>query len=175
VLRTFSERLTVEHVIILINGPFGIGKTTVSRVLVNHLGAAIYDPERLGFVLRRILSMTDYQDHAAWRRLTVIGARLVRLRHKRLVVPMTLWRREYFAEIAGGLRRADESFYPFRLTADAEALRARILSSTEARQWRLDHLDEGVATFSDPYFGLEIRTEHKRPDEIAREICERLL
>jgi hypothetical protein len=54
-------------------------------------------------------------------------------------------------------------------------LRARILSSPEARDWRLGHLAEGVAALSDPYFGLEVRTDHKRPAEIARDICERML
>jgi hypothetical protein len=88
-------------VIILVNGPFGVGKTTVARVLADRLGAAIYDPERIGF--------------------------------------------------------------------------ARILSSPEGRDWRLRHLAAGVAALSDPYFGLEIRTDHKRPGEIAREICERIL
>ena len=161
--------------IVLLNGPFGVGKTTVARVLADRLGAAVYDAERIGFVLHRLWPMPDYQDYVVWRRLTVAGARFARLWHERLVVPMTLRRHEYFAEIAGGLRRADRCFHAFRLTADAEVLRARILSSPEAREWRLRHLNDGVATFSEPYFGLEVRTDNKRPDEIAGQICERLL
>jgi len=42
-------------VVILLNGAFGVGKTTVARRLVERLPAgAFYDPERIGFVLRRL-------------------------------------------------------------------------------------------------------------------------
>ena len=35
--------------IILINGPFGIGKTTTARLLVRRLpGAVVYNPEHTG-------------------------------------------------------------------------------------------------------------------------------
>jgi predicted kinase len=40
--------------VILINGSFGVGKTTVARLLRDALpGSVIYDPEWAGFVLRR--------------------------------------------------------------------------------------------------------------------------
>jgi hypothetical protein len=159
-------------VIVLINGPFGVGKTAVSRALAPRLGAAIYDPERTGFALHRLWHTPDYQDLALWRRLTVIGVRLARLRRERLVVPMALWRREYFREIVSGLARADSCVHVFRLTAEVEVLRARILGSAEAQQWRLEHLRDAIATFSDPFFGVEIRTGGKQPDVIAREIQE---
>jgi hypothetical protein len=60
-------------VIVSLNGPFGVGKTTVARLLVERMpGARIVDPERLGWVMRRTLWRTvDYQDVALWRRVTV--------------------------------------------------------------------------------------------------------
>ena len=70
---------------ILINGSFGIGKTTVSKRLSNDLPRArIADPEGVGFVLRRLPPWAlglgeraaDYQDMALWRRLIVVQARL---------------------------------------------------------------------------------------------------
>jgi hypothetical protein len=161
--------------IVLVNGPFGVGKTAASRALAAYLSATLYDPERIGFVLHRLWPAGDYQDLALWRRLTVAGARLARLRRERLVVPMTLWRRAYFAEIVRGFRRVDPSVHVFRLTAEADVLRTRILGSREGQQWRLGHLTEGLSTFSDPYFGVEVRTDGKQPAEIALEICEELL
>jgi len=40
--------------VILINGAFGIGKTTVARALSRRIpGSVICDPELIGFVLQR--------------------------------------------------------------------------------------------------------------------------
>ena len=69
--------------IVFINGPFGVGKTTVARLLVQKMPlATMYDPEIIGGILRRVLSpltkVEDYQDITLWRRLGVGGARLIR-------------------------------------------------------------------------------------------------
>ncbi|MBW2415202.1 MAG: hypothetical protein JRG76_11905 [Deltaproteobacteria bacterium] len=67
--------------IVLLNGAFGIGKTTVARGLRARMpGSGIFDPEMIGFVLRRLpgVRVNDYQDLAAWRLLTVAGARACR-------------------------------------------------------------------------------------------------
>ncbi|MBQ7827680.1 MAG: AAA family ATPase, partial [Clostridia bacterium] len=43
--------------IIMINGPFGVGKTTVASLLNERLdNSMIYDPEEVGFMLRSIIS-----------------------------------------------------------------------------------------------------------------------
>ncbi len=75
--------------IVLVNGPFGVGKTSVSRLLAPRLGAGVFDPERIGWVLRRVAPTPDYQDLALLRKLTVFGARLARLRRRTVLVPMT--------------------------------------------------------------------------------------
>lgn len=58
---------------VLLNGSFGIGKTTVANLLARSVPAAvIYDPEKVGFVLRRLPAwmlglarqQPDYQDLA---------------------------------------------------------------------------------------------------------------
>lgn len=58
---------------VLLNGAFGVGKTTVAHELSRQLpGAAIFDPEWIGFVLRRLpgYARSDYQHLASWRRLS---------------------------------------------------------------------------------------------------------
>ena len=159
--------------IVLINGPFGVGKTSVSRLLAPRLGAGVFDPERIGWVLRRVVPTDDYQDLAAWRKLAVVGARLVRLRHQTVLVPMTLWRHEYFDEIAQGLRTFDPDLRAFRLVADRRVLRTRILSSEEAREWRLDHVESGLRAFSDPHFGQVISADGA-VEEVVDELETRL-
>ncbi|HSH80161.1 MAG TPA: AAA family ATPase, partial [Herpetosiphonaceae bacterium] len=91
--------------IVLLNGPFGIGKTTTAHLLVERLpDAMLLDPEEIGTFVRRLVSpieqRDDYQDHALWRVLFVEVAGLLRETYGRtLVVPMTIWRRDYFAAI----------------------------------------------------------------------------
>jgi hypothetical protein len=113
--------------IIVINGPFGVGKSVTAHLLVERLpGAIVYDPELIGFVLRRIgrpvIKVADYQDLTVWRGLTILGAWALRRMRRTLVVPMAVWRRDYFAQFITGLRRADPDVCSFRLTATQETL-----------------------------------------------------
>ena len=65
---------------VLLNGAFGVGKTTVARRLVRLLsGSLLFDPEVIGFALRRLPSFlplrgrgtSDYQDpRSTYRRRT---------------------------------------------------------------------------------------------------------
>ncbi|MBV9172502.1 MAG: TmrB protein [Chloroflexi bacterium] len=160
--------------IIVINGPFGVGKSVTAHLLVGRLaGAIVYDPEIIGFILRRVgrplIKVADYQDLALWRRLTIVGAWALRRPRRTLVIPMAIWRRDYFAHFVGGLRRVDPDVHRFRLTATEETLRQRILASSDqaARSWRLDHIKTGLAAAADPAFGTEVRTEGRTPAEVV--------
>jgi hypothetical protein len=94
-------------VLIWLNEPFGVGKTSAAEALVKRLPAALlYDPELVGTMLRRMIGdvdpVSDFQDLAAWRGLVPEAARLLRdLYRCTLVMPMTVWRRDYFDELAG--------------------------------------------------------------------------
>jgi predicted kinase len=163
-------------VIVLLNGPFGVGKTTVGRLLVERLeGARLFDPERVGFALRRTVArgVSDYQNLRSWRALTVLGARLNRLVASTVVMPMTLWRQDVHDEITAGLRSVDSRVAPFLLTAEERILRARIFADTVeagARDWRLEHVAPCLAAFGGAGFGHEIDTGQRSPVEVVDEI-----
>jgi len=166
-------------VILFLNGPFGVGKTTVARLLVERLSnAALYNPEIVGSVLMRVLGpikkADDFQDYPLWRTLVVEGARLSKkLRKRTLVVPMTVWRRDYFDQISGGLRRLDPDLRLFRLTASEETLVGRILSRPEAEgghEWCLGHLGVCLEASRDSAFGTQVGTDGLSPSEVAGEI-----
>ena len=62
--------------IVMINGSFGVGKTTTAKLLRNVLpGSAIYDPEWAGSALMRLpkwinlrgSGTNDFQDIDVWR------------------------------------------------------------------------------------------------------------
>ena len=158
---------------VFINGPFGVGKTTTATRLVQRIpGALLYDPEHVGAFLRATLGkierVSDYQEHRLWPTLTVTAARLLWItRGRPLVIPISIARRPRFDFITSRLRRLCPHLLCVRLTAPRELLLQRILGSEEGQQWRLDHLDEGMALSCDPAFGQEVSTEGRTPTEVA--------
>jgi hypothetical protein len=170
--------------ILFLNGPFGVGKTTIARLLVQKLPhSMLYDPEVIGAFLERVLGpfkkAEDFQDYALWRPLLVGGARLLRTVSKRtLVIPMTVWRRDLFDPIIAGLREVDPDLSCFRLTASREVLLDRIASDTEDREafgWRMAHVEACLKSPRDPAFGTEICTDGRTPIEVAGQVLKSLV
>jgi hypothetical protein len=169
--------------IVLLNGPFGIGKSTVARLLVERIpGAMIYDPEFVGALLRNVLrpidSVEDFQEYSLWCPLVVdLAGRLVETYGRPLIIPMALWRREYFEAITAGLRRIDERLVCVRMTASRDVLVKRILGRPDEdgpHAWCLAHLDVGLAAAADSAFGVEVSTEGRSPADVADDIVRML-
>jgi 8-oxo-dGTP pyrophosphatase MutT (NUDIX family)/predicted kinase len=138
-------------VIVWVNGTFGVGKTTTARELQELLpDSTVFDPETVGQSLRQLLppeairSVTDYQDHSAWRQL--VPATAVALLAEvpgPLIVPMALLRQDYRDEIFGAVAARRVPVHHVVLHAEETILRKRIeadQAESAARQWRLDHL-----------------------------------
>lgn len=165
--------------IVLINGPFGVGKTTAAHHVVQRLeDSMFYDPENIGSFLRYLLGPKaeedDYQDLSLWRHLTADIARRIHNEYETdLVIPMCIWRHDYFTEITTGLQERNAQLFCFRLTCSEETLRGRILGRPDAEgghEWCLRRLDAGLAAARDSRFGTEISTEGRAPSTIANEI-----
>jgi predicted kinase len=157
-------------VFILLNGSFGIGKTTTSKLLAQQLpDAAISDPEHIGYVLRRMPAWTlglkaqpaDYQDMALWRGLIVHQARLVHRRAKAVIVPMAFTNRDYLDAFSGAL----EKIAPVKricLVAPLEVIHARLLQRAMAEgragltAFERQRSAECVAAHAGPAFGAKV-------------------
>lgn len=91
--------------ILLLNGAFGIGKTTVARALGRRLPhSLVFDPEPIGVALQRAARLAgrnvdDFQDLPSWRALTVTGLRVARVFWPRILVPMAFSNTTYLDEI----------------------------------------------------------------------------
>ncbi|MCC7089826.1 MAG: ATP-binding protein [Chloroflexi bacterium] len=168
--------------IVFLNGPFGVGKSTTARILATLLPQAVhYNPEHIGAGLRMafgpLYRVTDYQDVAAWRRLVPVGARLCRLRYRTVVMPMTVWRRDYLDELVERLQCVDDDLRLFQLTAPADEVRRRVLGRADAREghdWWWSHLESGLAMARDPAFGETVDTAGLSPLQVASTIAARI-
>lgn len=92
--------------IVLINGPFGVGKTTQANLLVEELdNSMLFDPEEIGSMLRHIISTDivtydDFQDNPLWKTISVEIAKAVKKEYQRhLIIPMTIYHQENFRYI----------------------------------------------------------------------------
>jgi hypothetical protein len=175
--------------ILLLNGSFGIGKTTVARLLRQVLpGSAIYDPEWVGLVLMRVPSFVglhgvgtdDFQDIHLWRKSVVIGTKMTRACTRgAVIVPMAFSRPDYFQEIIAGLRRLDNEVRVFCLKADLSTILQRLrnrgtrFNSSEG-EWIIRKAQMCVDAHRAAYFGEPINTNGISAAEVSQEILNRL-
>lgn len=154
---------------VLLNGSFGIGKTTLAKRLARAVpGAAISDPEHVGYVLQRLPAPLlglkskpgDYQDMALWRRLIVTQARLTHWRARVVIVPMAFTDRGYFSALEEGLGKT-APVLKLCLVASLSVVRARLdgRAAAEGRalgEFEIRRSAECVAAHEDSFFGLPL-------------------
>lgn len=167
---------------VLLNGSFGIGKTTVAAILAASLpGARIYDPERVGSLLRRLPAWCfgldrqpeDFQDLRLWRSLIGVLARREHRHSQVVVVPMAFTNLDYLDGFASELAKS-APVNRLCLVAPLEVVRARlegrgVVAGTVPGDWVLRRSRECIAAHRNPAFGHPVDAT-RRPDEIAADI-----
>jgi hypothetical protein len=173
----------------MINGAFGIGKTTVAGLIRRAVpGSLVYDPELMGWALERLsrwihmrgAGTDDFQDIELWRKSTVAGARLVRaVARGPVVVPMAFSRRDYFDEVVAGMSVLDSTVRVFCLRAGMPTILGRLAMrgddvSGGGSEWVVRKARACVAAHEDEHFGEPIDAEQRNAREVAQEILDRL-
>jgi hypothetical protein len=165
--------------LIWLNGAFGAGKTRVARRIVAlRPDVLLFDPEQIGFLLRRLLPVTgDFQDLPLWRELTVRLLREADIGAKGpVVVPMTLANPAYFEEVVGGLRAGGVVLRHFTLTASPATLRRRLrrrLGWPSSRRWAMARAEPYAAALAAQMFADHVDTESRSVAAIAADILAR--
>ena len=171
--------------IIMLNGSFGVGKTTTAHALVQCLPhAMIYDPEEVGVMLRTIThgirgqheDTGDFQDIALWPAMTVLTAERVYQHYQRtLIVPMTITKPAYFAEIKAGLAHISPPLYHFCLIASSPTIQRRLLARGEtAGGWSWRMAEKCVWALRGAAFEEYVDAEHQGTAEIVQNILQRV-
>jgi deoxyadenosine/deoxycytidine kinase len=164
--------------IVMINGAFGIGKTTVANHLESILeNSMIYDPEEVGTLVRQITAKVrngtedtnDYQDIELWRTLTIqVGDALYKKYKRHLIIPMTLANIDYFRGIKQGLAQIDADLHHFCLMGSTQTIHARLKKrGHELGSWPFEQTKRCLEAFKSPEFEVKIDTENKTPEDIA--------
>lgn len=173
--------------LVIINGAFGVGKSTVVGILRERLpGSTVINPEHIGSVLRHLPGwlpistrrLEDYQDSAFWRSMTVRWAsREVRRRRGVVLLPMCFSNPAYLKEIRSGIEaRGLCPVHHLCLTASAATVSARLSrrglapDSKEGR-WVYPRALQACALHGQPQFAVQIATEDHTPNEVADAIC----
>jgi hypothetical protein len=168
--------------VVMINGSFGVGKTTVARLLRRALpGSVIYDPEWFGFVLKRVPEQfyfpkpkpDDYQHTKLWRSSIVAGIQLFRFFTRGpVIVPMAFCDRQYFDEVVAGIESFESKLKIFCLKASLETVRQRLVGrgdriEGDGTDWIARRIVECAEAHQNPHFGEPVETENRTAQEIV--------
>lgn len=167
--------------IVWLNGAFGAGKTTAAFELHRRLpGSFVYDPEEVGFFLRKNLPeachTADFQDMPLWRSFNY---QILKELHERydgpVIVPMTLVEPAYFDEIVGRLKDAGVPVVHIILYASRETilkrLRKRSLGRLGSEAFAVEAIGRCMEFFERPGVGIRIVTDGASVDQVVEQIA----
>ncbi|HEL2195045.1 TPA: AAA family ATPase [Streptococcus suis] len=162
--------------IIWLNGPFGIGKTTLANILHKRIeNSYLYDPELLGDFLQHQLPQTvcpeDFQDYSVWRQSTYkIVFDLATKTDKIIIIPMTIYKKEYYQEIIQQLIQDKIPLEHYILLADKTTILERLDNRVNEDIWAKRHLDVCLKSFESQIPGQRLNTDSLKPEDVAKEI-----
>lgn len=163
--------------IVWLNGAFGVGKTQTAFELHSRIpGSFVFDPEQIGFSLRKIVPSQmhkDFQDHRVWREFTYKSLRYVAENFSGvIIVPMTVVNPLYHDQTVGALCKAGLQVHHFTLLASRETILRRLRSRGDgSNSWGARHVDRCLKSLSDQRFAVHLNTEGKTIEAVAEEIA----
>lgn len=173
--------------IIWLNGPHGIGKTTTAELLADRIdGARIFDPEYVGFILRPTLSearpVADFREWPPWRAMvaraaTSIHAFLDDQHDAVLLMPQTVPEQAFWHEIRAEIDSARITLLHITLIADIDEHQQRIADDTVESPEVAEGRAAKIAMFRASLGWLKqestvINTTGLSPDQVADQVSQ---
>ncbi len=157
------------------NGPFGIGKTTVASALVERFGFACFDPEEIGFVVRKVTAYGgDFQDLRSWQLgVPAVLSGLTEDLRTPIVMPMTVYRPEIRDGLRRSLRAAHVDVVEVTLVASRDELERRLRGREQdqgALEWGVGHLTASLCAFRDDGGDHIVETTGLAPEVIVEQV-----
>ena len=166
--------------IIWINGPFGVGKTTVAEYLQAALpGSFLFDPEEIGYVIRKLTpaegKIDDFQDYPLWREMVMKTlSHSANYLQAPLIVPMTLVERDYFDAIIPALRAKGLTVHHVILLASKSNILNRLQSrGDDETTWAAKQLERCLEGLNQLATADLLWTDDRNVEESAKEILRR--
>jgi hypothetical protein len=171
--------------LVIVNGAFGVGKTTVVRIVRERLrGSTVFDPERIGYVLQRLprfipvsaRELDDYQDSAFWRFMTAYWAGHQARCRRVVLLPMCFSNFAYLEEIRSRVQSRGCVVHHVCLTASPTTILSRLAArgldaNSEEGRWVYPRALKACALHLQPQFAVQIPTDDHTANEVADEIC----
>lgn len=163
--------------IIWINGPYGVGKSTLAEALREKLpNSFIFDAELVGDAVRENMPKQffkeTYEEFSLWHEMCArLLAELDAVFDGCVFVPMTLKRQESYGAIIGGLREAGVQAVSIMLEADRDTVHDRILARGEEEDcWCMLQIPDCLDKQCDFPCDLRLNTVGKSVEELANEV-----
>ena len=144
------------YMIIWINGAFGSGKTQTAFELNRRLdNSFVYDPENIGYFFRRNepaeILKKNFQDEPLWRMFNYeIIKHIVSEYNGYVIIPMTIYNKNYFEEIIGKLRDEHIKIDHYILGASRETILKRLSKRLEKKDgWAAKQIDNCINGFNE--------------------------
>ncbi|MDR0719656.1 MAG: AAA family ATPase, partial [Treponema sp.] len=167
--------------ILWINGAFGSGKTQTAFEINRRLdNSYVYDPENIGYFFRRNMPKEiiqgNFQDQILWRTFNYeIIKNMYSKYNGHIIVPMTIYDKNYFEEIIGKLLKENVVIDHYILGASRETLLKRLSKRHEKKDsWAAKHIDICIRGFDElKEKSIYIDTNELSINEVVETIAKR--
>jgi hypothetical protein len=142
--------------IIWLNGAFGSGKTQTAFEINRRLeNSFVYDPENIGYFFRRNMPKEiiqgNFQDQILWRTFNYEIIKNIYAKYSgTIIIPMTIYNKDYFEEIVGKLLKDSIEIDHYILGANKETIIKRLSSRFDGKNsWAANQIDICINGFKD--------------------------
>jgi hypothetical protein len=164
--------------ILWINGAFCSGKSSVAGELGKKVGKSfVYDPEQVGYFLwdnfpEEMKRKGNFQHIQIWREFNHKILKHIDSNYDgTIVVPMTIYIKQYYDEIIGGLVNDGIIVHHFILSATKQTIINRLIQRGETDDcWAAQHIDKCLTAFDTDITEVKMYTDEKNINDIVLEI-----